>query len=262
MKKALLLTVLGSFLIPTTSFSAPRDCRYHPIQQVVRMARSEKDIEKEIAKKTNFNIKFPCGGNILQLAVLRGNPQVLQALLEKGNLNPNEIIENSEFQIKGAPKEIPISFFAAYFAPRPDILNLFVNYAGDSIYQKDANGQNILWYLEQNPVLNNTETSDRIIDNLVLIDSEKQNEQERLQKEAQAKKLEQLQQRQNRAPISKNITQSRTKSEEAQPIENAQPTQQVPPAPQQKIQRKLIEAEPEAVFTPAEPEYDLQRSDF
>ena len=54
MKKFLFLTVAGILLFPNVSFSGPKECRYHPIQQVVRMARSEKDIEKEIAKKNKF----------------------------------------------------------------------------------------------------------------------------------------------------------------------------------------------------------------
>ena len=233
MKKALLLTVAGLLFLPNTSFSAPRECRYHPIQQVVRMARSEQDIEKEIQKKTNFNINFPCGGSILQLAVLRGNPQVLQILLEKGNLNPNEIVENTDFPIKGAPRELPISFFAAYYAPRADILNLFVNYAGNEIYKKDANGQNILWYLEQNPVLNNTAVSDQIIDNLVLIDSEKQNERDRRKKEEENKKLEQLQQRQE--------NQRQQQIERQQPSQRQQPVSQKAeqaPVKQEQVQKK------------------------
>ena len=260
MKKALLLTVAGLLFLPNTSFSAPRECRYHPIQQVVRMARSEQDIEKEIQKKTNFNIHFPCGGSILQLAVLRGNPQVLQILLEKGNLNPNEIVENTDFPIKGAPRELPISFFAAYYAPRADILNLFVNYAGNEIYKKDANGQNILWYLEQNPVLNNTAVSDQIIDNLVLIDSEKQNERDRRKKEEENKKLEQLQQRQE--------NQRQQQIERQQPSQRQQPVFQKAeqaPVKQEQVQKKkrnLIEQEPDQAFAPSDESFDLQRSDF
>ena len=266
MKKTLLLTIAGCFLFPTMSFAAPRgECRYHPIQQVVRMARSEQDIEKEIAKKTNFNIHFPCGGSVLQLAILRGNPQVLQVLLEKANLNPNEMISNDEFPIKGAPKELPISFFAAYYAPRADILTLFVDYAGDDIYKKDANNQNILWYLEQNPVLNNTEISDQIIDNLVLIDSEKQNERERLQKEEETRKLEQLQQSQTRqraissrqsAPKSSNSTNADSQNTESNM------NQPAPKEIQRDRTKNLIEQEPEKAFKPEEESFDLQGSDF
>ena len=45
--------------------------------------------EQEIAKKTNFNIHFPCGGSVLQLAILRGNPQVLQDIQFLSALYPN-----------------------------------------------------------------------------------------------------------------------------------------------------------------------------
>ena len=263
MKKTLLLTIAGFFLFPSISFAAPRgECRYHPIQQVVRMARSEHDIEKEIAKKTNFNIHFPCGGSVLQLAILRGNPQVLQVLLEKGNLNPNEMISNDEFPIKGAPKELPISFFAA---PRADILTLFVDYAGDEIYKKDANNQNILWYLEQNPVLNNTAISDQIIDNLVLIDSEKQNERERLQKEEEAKRLEQLQQSQMRQRSASSRQQAQksinSMSNDTQNTESSM-KQPAPKEVQRDKTKNLIEQEPDNAFKPEEESFDLQGSDF
>ena len=265
MKKALLFTIAGIFLFPSMSFAGPKgECRYHPIQQVVRMARSAQEIEKEITKKTNFNIHFPCGGSILQLAILRGNPHVLQTLLEKGNINPNETVQNDEFPIKGAPKEFPISFFAAYYAPRAEILNLFVDYAGDEIYKKDANGQTILWYLEQNPVLNNTEISDQIIDNLVLIDSEKQNERERLQKEAEAKKLEQLQQSQSRqrASSSRQMRQRVTSSDNAPSQETATEPPQANGFAERSKTRNLIEQEPDREFKPEAEAFDLQGSDF
>lgn len=266
MKKTLLLTIAGLFLFPSISFAAPRgECRYHPIQQVVRMARSEQDIEKEIAKKTNFNIHFPCGGSVLQLAILRGNPQVLQTLLEKGNLNPNEMVLNDEFPIKGAPKELPISFFAAYYAPRADILTLFVDYAGDEIYKKDSNNQNILWYLEQNPVLNNTAISDQIIDNLVLIDSEKQNERDRLQKEEEAKRLEQLQQsqmRQRSTSSRQNIQKSPSSTTNGSQNSESNVTPLAPKETQREKTKNLIEQEPDKAFKPEEETFDLQGSDF
>ena len=44
-----------------------------------------------------------------------------------------------------------------------------MEYAEESIYQTDMNGQNILWYLEQNPVLRNTDLSDLIVKNLLII---------------------------------------------------------------------------------------------
>ena len=157
MKKNILPSLAGLVLIPLTVYAAPKECIYHPLQDIVRSARSEKDIEPWIKDQINFNIDFRCGGSILQLAVVRGNPQILKILLEQGGVNPNELVSNEAFPIKGAPKVIPISFFAAFYAPRADILNLFMEYAEDSIYQTDMTGTNILWYIEQNPALRNTD---------------------------------------------------------------------------------------------------------
>lgn len=254
MKKNILLGIISAALIPLTVYAAPKDCVYHPLQDIVRSARSEKDIEPWIKDQINFNIDFKCGGSILQLAIMRGNPHVLKILLEKGGVNPNELIDNTAFPIKGAPKVIPISFFAAFYAPRQDILNLFMEYAEKSIYQTDMNGQNILWYLEQNPVLRNTDLADIIVKNLLITDTRTQNEKERIAKAKEAEKQRQEAEKQRQAAEQKN---AKGKSG---------------PAAQKKNNNNLksrttgmIEEEPDSVFRPQEEDVknvNLQASDF
>ena len=243
MKKNILLSLISAALIPLTVYAAPKDCVYHPLQDIVRSARSEKDIEPWIRDQINFNIDFRCGGSILQLAVMRGNPHILKILLEKGGVNPNEQVENTAFPIKGAPKVIPISFFAAFYAPRSDILNLFMEYAEESIYQTDMNGQNILWYLEQNPVLRNTDLSDLIVKNLLLTDTKTQNEKDRIAKEKQKQSAEQQNAKgkpgQSAPKKSENNTKVRTGG--------------------------MVEEEPDSAFKPQEEDVknvNLQSSDF
>lgn len=196
MKRAFLIGLMCSILLPSALKAAPQnDCMYHPLQEIIRSARSEKDIEPWIKDGVNFNMNFRCGGSILELAVIRGNPQVLQLLLEKAKINPTAMIPNSAFPIKGAPKMIPISFFAAYYAPRADILNLFIHHSGDTIYQKDANGQDILWYIEQNPVLRKTELADMLIRNLLIEDTNEFNQKEHEEKQKELQKRRQIQQK-------------------------------------------------------------------
>ena len=243
MKKNILPSLAGLVLIPLTVYAAPKECIYHPLQDIVRSARSEKDIEPWIKDQINFNIDFRCGGSILQLAVMRGNPQILKILLEQGGVNPNELVSNEAFPIKGAPKVIPISFFAAFYAPRADILNLFMEYAEDSIYQTDMNGQNILWYLEQNPVLRNTDLSDIIVKNLLITDTKNQNEKERIAKEKQSAENNNQKSAQKGSQSSEKNSNQKTKS---------------------KIQTgDMIEEEPDSAFKPQEDNNaNLQSSDF
>ncbi len=250
MKKNILLGLIGSVLIPLTVYAAPKDCVYHPLQDIIRSARSEKDIEPWIKDQINFNIDFRCGGSILQLAVMRGNPHVLKILLEQGGVDPNETVENSAFPIKGAPKIIPISFFAAFYAPRSDILNLFMEYAEESIYQTDMNGQNILWYLEQNPVLRNTDLSDLIVKNLLITDTKAQNAKEQAAKEKQEAEKKEARSKASPGDVAKRErNDSSSRDEKESRVKTA----------------GMVEEEPDNAFKPQKENtdnVDLQSSDF
>lgn len=264
MKKTILFSLALSCLIPLTSFANGKNCLYHPLQDIIRSARSAQDIEKLINDKINFNIDFRCGGTVLQLAILRGNPEVLQVLLEKAGLDPNETVGNSIYPIKGAPKTYPIAFFAAYYAPRPDILSLLIS-SGASVYQKDANGQNILWYIEQNSVLRNTELSDQIVKNLLISDTNEQNKKEELERKKQEEVLQKLEKAKLQVKkAQKNVTEPAVKPEKKEPQKKEIP--QTPTSePEQKPVQTMIETEPDQTFQPPkedEEQIDLQQSDF
>ncbi len=168
MKKLLLTTLMGLSLISTSVFAAPRgDCSFSPLQQVIRNAREPGDITKLIEDKVNLNIKPRCGGNVLQLATLRGNVNIFTTLLQSGNLPLDEKVSNSDYPIPGAPKEIPLGFFIAYYAPSANIMQSFIN-SGANLLITDDRGETILWYLNQNPVLMNTEITDFMMRQLLL----------------------------------------------------------------------------------------------
>ena len=260
MKKTILFSLALSCLTPLTSFANGKNCLYHPLQDIIRSARSAQEIETLINDKINFNIDFQCGGTVLQLAILRGNPDILQTLLEKGGLNPNEQITNSIYPIKGAPKTFPIAFFAAYYAPRADMLSLLIS-SGASIYQKDANGQNILWYLEQNPVLRNTDLSDQIIKNLLISDTNEKNKKEELKRKAQ----EELLQKSKNTKLQIKKVQKPIKEIPTKPEEKESQQKETVQTPKPNSVQKMIESEPDQTFQAPEEDvsqFDLQGSDF
>lgn len=136
------------------------ECFYSPLQDVIRNARSADDLSQLIAKKVNLNEPVECGGNLLQLSIVRGKPDVVKALLENG-MNANDLVSLEGFDIPDAPEKIPAILFCAFYAPREDIMQLLISAGGD-ITQKDSEDHNIMWYLNKNPVLRNTDISDQI----------------------------------------------------------------------------------------------------
>lgn len=165
MRKILLATAVTMCLVATTVWAAPSrnasvTCSYSPLQDLVRNARSGKDLEQVLGGRVNLNAPVKCGGTILQLAIRRGNPEVVKLLLENG-LSVKEDVSLDGFDIPGAPNTVPLLMFAAYYSPRQDILNLIVS-AGADMTALDTNGENVLWYLDKNPVLQNTAISDAI----------------------------------------------------------------------------------------------------
>mgnify|MGYP000006700674 CR=1 FL=1 len=176
MKKILCATVCGLCLI-SSAVSAQRAisvgdnqgtgaCSYTPLQEIIRDARSEADLAPITKNNVNLNAPVKCGGTVLQLAVLRGNPQVVRALLEAG-ADVKTPVSTQGFNMTGAPKEIPILHFAGFYAPRQDIVNLIIS-AGADVTATDENGESVLWYINQNPVLRNTALSDDIRNTLLL----------------------------------------------------------------------------------------------
>ena len=135
-------------------------CSYSPLQEIIRDARSAKEITQLVQKKVDFNTDVKCGGSPLQLAVRRGNPEVVKAIIE-GGADVNATVSLADFDIPGAPSEVPFPLFAAYYSPRQDIMMLILS-AGVDLTIQDSQGETMLWYINQNPVLRNTDVSDKV----------------------------------------------------------------------------------------------------
>ena len=175
MKKILCVTVCGLCMISCVAMAqraisvgdnrGTGACSYTPLQEIIRDARSETDLTPITKNNVNLNAPVKCGGTVLQLAVLRGNPQVVRALLEAG-ADVKTPVSLEGFNIPNAPKEIPILHFAGFYSPRQDIVNLIIS-AGADVTAADANGESVLWYINQNPVLRNTALSDEIRNTLL-----------------------------------------------------------------------------------------------
>ncbi len=171
MKRIILATVLGLGLFQTPAYSAPRgECSYTPLQVVIREARSKEDVQNLIDKNVKLDIKPRCGGNVLQLATLRGNMEVFEVLLNSGRFSLDDNVSNSDYPIPGAPREYPLAFFVAYHAPSLNMMKVFMN-TGADLLKTDNNQENILWYLKQNPVLLNTEVEDELMQRLLMQDT-------------------------------------------------------------------------------------------
>lgn len=173
MKKTLLLLGVAVCLMATAVMAQNRSksngnnnnnrsgkCIYSPLQDVVREAKGAEIIQKLADSGVDFNVPQRCGGTILQLAIQRGNPDILKALLEAGT-DATKSVSLDGFTIMGAPKEIPLMAFAAYYAPRQDMVQMLVT-AGAKVTELDSNGQTILWYMDQNPILRKTDLEDEI----------------------------------------------------------------------------------------------------
>ena len=145
---------------------AAENCAYSPLQNLIRNVRKADEIVALMNRGVIFSEKVRCGGSLMQLAILRGNPQVLQALLNQDPSRANEIVELKDFPIQGAPKDVPLLLFAAYYAPNDQMIRLLVN-AGADAAKADEYGRNLLWYMEQNPVLRNTDLYDELNDRLL-----------------------------------------------------------------------------------------------
>lgn len=158
MKKTLIS--LAALMIATPVLAA-YDCAYSPLQNLIRNVRKPDEIQNLINSGVVFSEKTRCGGSLMQLAILRGNPQVLQALLNQDPNRANETAELAYYPIQGAPKEVPLLLFASYYAPNEQMIDLLFKYGADAT-KTDSAGRNLLWYMEQNPVLRNTDLYDNI----------------------------------------------------------------------------------------------------
>ena len=166
MKKTLVSIVALMMALPVM---AAEDCAYSPLQNLIRNVRSVNEITELMNKGVIFSEEPRCGGSLMQLAVLRGNPQVLEVLLKQDPARANEMVDLSSYPIPGAPKRIPLILFASYYAPNEQMIQILYNTQGTDISKTDERGRNLLWYMDQNPVLRNTQLYDYL--NKVLLSS-------------------------------------------------------------------------------------------
>ena len=161
MKNLTLLTLCaGAGLIASTAMAAP--CQYTVLQNMIRDARSHEQIFELI--RAGVSVDDPtvtCGGSTLQLAIRRGNPSILNGILSQDKKRINAQVSLADFPITDAPKEIPALLFAAYYAPSETVFKVMIDNGAD-VSVKDSNGHDILWYLDQNPVLRQSPVEDTV----------------------------------------------------------------------------------------------------
>jgi len=167
MKKSI-LTCVALCGVSMMAVAAPNNpgfqegCQYTQLQNMVRDARSHEQIFEFIMAGVSMddpNIR--CGGSLLQLAIRRGNPSIVNGILTQDKTRANKPVSMTGFEIPGAPQQIPAILFAAYYAPNETTFKVMVD-AGGNIGVKDSFGHDILWYLNKNPVLRQTESEDSI----------------------------------------------------------------------------------------------------
>lgn len=158
--KKFLTTCALTALVALPAGAAPQsECAYSPRQALVRDARDASQIVGLIEKGVIFDETPRCGGTIMQLAVRRGNAEVLMALLKQDLKRASQIVALDEFPIPGAPKKVPLWLFAAYYAPNENIILLLkqaLQQSNQNIAMTDDMGRNVLWYMDRNPVLRQT----------------------------------------------------------------------------------------------------------
>lgn len=197
--KKLSLAILSAILMMSVPAMAQRTCSYSPLQEVVRSANKAADIERLVARRVNLNTPVRCGGTLVQLAILRGNVDVLKVLLDNG-ADVKALVKSSDFGLNNVlPQEVPLIFFAAYKAPNAETLKVLVD-AGLDITETDRNGENISWYLDRNPVLRETPIA-KEIDEILLFqtsDTQTNNEEAPAPEQAQEELKEIVEQVTNR----------------------------------------------------------------
>lgn len=155
--------VLG---IVGSAFAQYNRCSYTPLQDAIRTARNEQQIQDLISKGVRLDEQARCGGSLLQLAIVRGNPGIVNLMLKQNPELAKTPVRLDYFPIQGAPAEVPVLMFAARYAVRPEIITGLIN-AGAAATELDKNGENVLWYINKNPVLVETDLSDKLRDMLL-----------------------------------------------------------------------------------------------
>lgn len=170
MKKILLACVCG--LMTLSAEAANTECAYTPLQSLIRNVRDVSEVQNLINRGVVLDDpQIRCGGSLMQLAIVRGNPDVLKVLLEQDIKRVDQKVSLDGFSIPDAPRQIPVLLFAAYYSPNESMMRLMVQAAeqgGNGLNQVDDSGRNLLWYLEKNPVLRHTQLSDELRDKMLV----------------------------------------------------------------------------------------------
>lgn len=167
MKKILLTTGLG-LLLSSSVYAVNPVCTYTTDQEIIRSAEYIADVSVFGNDTARINAVNPCGGSLLQLAILRNNPDIIQYLLDNG------ADTNSAVSIKGyeadfdpqTPTEIPVLLFAARYITHGDTFQVLLNHELDARIT-DTAGHNIFWYFNQNPALRESYITKGGVDQLV-----------------------------------------------------------------------------------------------
>ena len=156
MKKTLISLIA---LMATVPALAAGECSYSILQNLIRNVRTVDEINILIQQGVQFDEQVSCGGSLIQLAILRGNPAVLNAILNQDKSRANSMVS---LDLNNSSRQVPLILFASYYAPNADMVNELLKADPSIIAQKDESGRNLLWYMEQNPVLRNTPLYDNL----------------------------------------------------------------------------------------------------
>lgn len=169
--KKILLTAMTICLMAGSAMAQSKggsvQCSYTPMQTLIRDARNAEQVQALINNGVQMNDStIKCGGDLLQLAIRRGNIEILGMLLGQSKNRINTNVSLNGFEIPGAPKDIPLIMFAAYYAPSEAAFQELMN-AGADVTALDANKNSVAWYIDQNPVLRETATSDQVMSHIL-----------------------------------------------------------------------------------------------
>ena len=146
---------------------APQEeCQYTQLQNMIRDARSHEQIFEFIKSGVSMDDRtIRCGGSLLQLAIRRGNPSIVNGILTQDKTRADRPVSLDGFDIPGAPERIPALLFAAFYAPNELTFKVMME-ASNNISVQDSLGHGILWYLDKNPVLRKTAMEDAVKEGL------------------------------------------------------------------------------------------------
>ena len=180
MKKSIitLMTILGITSASWTQPAYSAECQYTLLQNLIRDARThEKVFEMIKAGVSMEDATITCGGSLLQLAIRRGNPSIVNGILTQDKERINDMVFLPEL----SQEKIPVILYGAYYAPSEIVFKVLLD-SNANITVTDSKGRGILWYLDQNPVLRKTATEDIIRQKLqnLLLETARQNTQRQM----------------------------------------------------------------------------------